>query len=218
MVFFVKYIYKLNILKRLELLVTKLTQPRSELFLSVSINEGLKQVVEISHQINLVALNAILVAKRAGTQSAGFKVVAMELRLFSQKMEESMARLSDMIFQLVHRIAALRKLEKNLRSLDITLHKLANDNPQMQATFADKQEAYQGLKSATDAEWESLEKEIRRSLNLCSAGAMLSHNARIEAAYGGTMLADMQQVAGRIEEMMHLAITHLKQLTYSART
>ena len=42
---------------------------------------------------------------------------------------------------------------------------------------------------------------------------MLSHNARIEAAYGGTMLADMQQVAGRIEEIMNLTISYLKQLT-----
>lgn len=189
----------------------------SALFLSVSINEGLKHVVDISHQINLVAMNAILVAKRAGTQSAGFKVVAMELRLFSQKMEDSMARLSQMIFQLVHRIAALRKLEKNLRSLELTMQKLASEDGQIKLAFVQKQEAYQRLKLATDAEWEGLEKEIRRSLNLCSAGAMLSHNARIEAAYGGSMLVDMQQVAGRIEEMMNLAIAHLKQLTYSSR-
>ena len=104
-------------------------QEASDLSKSVAINQGLKQVVDISHQINLVAMNAILVAKRAGTQSAGFKVVAMELRLFSQKMEESMAKLSLMIFQLVRRIAALRKLEKNLRSINATIHKNAMAAP-----------------------------------------------------------------------------------------
>lgn len=190
----------------------------SELFLSVSINEGLKQVVDISNQINLVAMNAILVAKRAGTQSAGFKVVAMELRVFSQKLEDSMASLSRMIFQLVHRIAALRKLEKNLRTIHSAIHKMANGKNQNHLAFTHKQEAYQQLKAATDTEWDSLEKEIRRSLNLCSAGAMLSHNARIEAAYGGSMLADMQQVAGRIEEIMNQAIFQLKQLTNSTRS
>ena len=41
---------------------------------------------------------------------------------------------------------------------------------------------------------------------------MLSHNARIEAAYGGSMLADMQQVANRIEEIMYQTIFSLKQL------
>lgn len=190
----------------------------SELSLSVSINEGLKQVVDISRQINLVAMNAILVAKRAGTQSAGFKVVAMELRMFSQKMEDSMARLSLMIFELVHRIAALRKLEKNLRSIHSTLDKMASGKTQIHEAFAHKQDAYQRLKLANDTEWDNLEKEIRRSLNLCSAGAMLSHNARIEAAYGGSMLADMQQVAGRIEEIMNQAIFHLKQLTQATRS
>ena len=98
----------------------------SDLSKSVAINQGLKQVVDISRQINLVAMNAILVAKRAGAQSAGFKVVAMELRIFRQKMEESMDKLSLMIFQLVRRIADLRKLEKNLRSITATMQKNAN--------------------------------------------------------------------------------------------
>jgi methyl-accepting chemotaxis protein len=190
----------------------------SDLSKSVAINQGLKQVVDISHQINLVAMNAILVAKRAGAQSAGFKVVAMELRIFSQKMEESMDKLSLMIFQLVHRIADLRKLEKNLRSITETMQKNANGTHQFEYAYTHKQSAYQELKDATDQEWQTLEKEIRRSLNLCSSGAMLSHNARIEAAYGGSMLADMQQVAGRIEEIMNQAIFHLKQLTKSTRS
>jgi methyl-accepting chemotaxis protein len=190
----------------------------SDLSKSVAINQGLKQVVDISRQINLVAMNAILVAKRAGAQSAGFKVVAMELRIFSQKMEESMDKLSLMIFQLVRRIADLRKLEKNLRSITATMQKNANGAHQFEYAYTHKQSAYQELKDATDLEWHTLENEIRRSLNLCSSGAMLSHNARIEAAYGGSMLADMQQVAGRIEEIMNQAIFHLKQLTKSTRS
>lgn len=189
----------------------------SDLSKSVAINQGLKHVVDISHQINLVAMNAILVAKRAGAQSAGFKVVAMELRLFSQKMEDSMAKLSSMIFQLVRRIAALRKLEKNLRSITVTIQKNAESAHQFGDAFTLKQDAYLQLQEATDQEWCTLEKEILRSLNLCSSGAMLTHNARIEAAYGGSMLTDMQQVAARIEDIMSQAIFHLKQLTMLTR-
>jgi hypothetical protein len=189
----------------------------SDLCLSVSINEGLKQVIEISHQINLVAMNAILVAKRAGTQSSGFKVVAMELRIFSQKMEDMMAQLGAMIFALVRKIAALRKLEKNLRAITTTMEKSSTSAAQFRTSYAHKQDNYLRLKQATDQEWETLSNEIRRSLNLCSSGAMLSHNARIEAAYGGSMLADMQQVAGRIEDIMNLAIHHLKQLTTTVK-
>ena len=189
------------------------SKPASDLALSVSINHGLKQVIEISHQINLVAMNAILVAKRAGQQSSGFKVVAMELRVFSQKMEEMMARLGEMIFRLVKRIADLRKLQKNLSLLSSAMKKSQCAADQLHASHALKSEQIEQLQVAVDQEWHGLETEVKRSLNLCSSGAMLSHNARIEAAYGGTMLADMQQVAGRIEEIMNLTISYLKQLT-----
>jgi hypothetical protein len=188
----------------------------SDLYLSVAINQGLRQVTEISHQINLVAMNAILVAKRAGEQSSGFRVVAMELRIFSQKMEDMMSQLEVMIFSLVRRIADLRKLEKNLRAIKATMTRGARAAEQFQESFEIKNAAYLQLKEATDQQWFKLQKEMRRSLNLCSSGAMLSHNARIEAAYGGTMLADMQQVAGRIEDIMNQAIFELKHLTTTA--
>jgi len=57
-----------------------------------------------------------------------------------------------------------------------------------------------------------LRSELKRSLSLCSAGAMLSHNARIEASYGGTMLKDMQQIANQIEFVLYNAINEMKQL------
>jgi hypothetical protein len=47
---------------------------------------------------------------------------------------------------------------------------------------------------------------------------MLSHNGRIEAAYGGAMLADMQQVATRIEEILNQTITTIKQLNITMLT
>jgi len=67
------------------------SERKINLNLAIAINENLKKVIEISNQINIVAMNAILIAKRAGQQSSGFRVVAMELRLFSQKIEEIMS-------------------------------------------------------------------------------------------------------------------------------
>jgi hypothetical protein len=179
---------------------------------AVSINESLRQVIEISTQINIVAMNALLVAKRAGHQSAGFRVVAMELRLFSQRIEEMMSHLGRLIFQLVRRTAELLKLDRNMRILRVTMSKSPEVEVRLEDDFRRKQIAYSETHSSAVADWEELEREIRRSLSLCSAGAMLSHNGRIEAVYGGSMLADMQQVADRIEDIMHLTISKLKQL------
>lgn len=185
---------------------------------AVSINESLKRVIEISSQINVVAMNAILIAKRAGPQSAGFRVVAMELRLFSNKIEEMMGFLGGLIFQLVHRIAELRKLEKRLSLLSNTMSKNGEAKEKLNASFLQRQTVYSEKHTIAQADWERLELEVHRSFALCSAGAMLSHNGRIEAAYGGTMLADMQQVAGRIEDIMAQTISTLKQLNTTLRS
>jgi hypothetical protein len=182
---------------------------------AVSINESLRQVIEISAQINIVAMNALLVAKRAGQQSAGFRVVAMELRLFSQRIDQMMAHLGRLIFQLVRRIAELLKLGRNMRILRAAMSKSPEIEARLEDNFRRKQIAYSETHSIAEADWDELEREIRRSLSLCSAGAMLSHNGRIEAAYGGSMLADMQQVADRIEDIMHQTISKLKQLNFT---
>jgi hypothetical protein len=186
--------------------------------LAVSINEGLKNVIAISSQINIVAMNAILVAKRAGQQSAGFRVVAMELRLFSQKIEERMAILGALIFQLVRSIAELQKMKKRLQLLNITMSKNAESKANLDKAFQQRESAYLEKYIVTKEDWFDLEKEIERSYSLCSAGAMLSHNGRIEAAYGGAMLADMQQVATRIEEILNQTITTIKQLNITMLT
>jgi len=78
----------------------------------------------------------------------------------------------------------------------------------MDMSFQQKKNGYDEKHLQASADWHKLETEIIRSLALCSSGAMLSHNARIEAAYGGSMLADMQQVANRIEEIMYQTIFH----------
>jgi hypothetical protein len=185
---------------------------------AVSINESLKQVIEISSQINIVAMNAILIAKRAGPQSAGFRIVAMELRLFSRKIEDLMGFLGGLIFQLVHRVAELRKLEKRLSLLSDTMSKNTVSEERLAHSFQQRHTVYIDKKALAQIDWEQLEKEIFRSLALCSAGSMLSHNGRIEAAYGGSMLADMQQVASRIEDIMTQVITTLKHLNTTLKS
>ena len=62
----------------------------TELSRVVKANEDIKKVIRISSGVNLVALNAMLVAKRSGERSRGFAVVSSELRVFSRKLEGAM--------------------------------------------------------------------------------------------------------------------------------
>ena len=52
----------------------------SELTCIVRVNEEIKSIVATAFRINLMALNAIFLAKRAGNAALGFGVLSNELR------------------------------------------------------------------------------------------------------------------------------------------
>lgn len=180
---------------------------------AVFINEILKKVIDIACQIDLVALNAVLIAKRAGSESAGFHVVALELRSFGQKIEHEMAVLEKLIQLNVLHIAALLKLKKNLSLLNLAM--LKNDQAKMllQERYAIAEKNLQKEVDVSHAAWDRLAREIRSALSLCRRGAVLSNNGRIEATYGKTMLEDMQYIVTRIDEIMNQAVNGLKSLS-----
>jgi hypothetical protein len=179
---------------------------------TVSIHESLKQVVEVSRQINVVALNALLVSKRAGSSSAGFRVVAIELRTFSDKVQTMMEGLARLIADLVRRAAQLSKLKRRLGLFERILSRSAGNVPTMQARWHQMQNDYGSLRASEQDDWRQMEQQILRSLSLCKSGAMLSHNSRIEAAYGRTLLGEMQQISSLIGEVMERAICQLQGL------
>ena len=182
---------------------------------AISINEILKQVIDTACRIDLVAVNAVLVAKRAGTQSAGFHVVALELRTFGLEVEKEMAILGKLIYRFVHRIAALLKLARNLRLLEATEQKSDQAHSLIHTRVESKRLVYQQTLIEAEADRHALAHEIRRALTLCRTGAMLSNNGRIEAAYGTSMLEEMRTIVVSIEEIMSQTVTGLKSLNHT---
>jgi len=186
-----------------------------DLINAVSINEILKNVIAIAGRLDLVAFNAVLVAKRAGKESVGFHVVASELRAFGKNIEAEMADLDGLIRNVVRRIVALRKSAKNLRLLELTASKNDQSKILLQDKLTEKSRAYQIAMENGESEWLALENEIRRALRLCRRGAMLSNNGRIEAAYGKAFHEEMNQVACVIDEIMGRVVGNLKMLSNS---
>ena len=121
--------------------------------LSVSINHGPKQVIDISHQINLVAMNAILVAKRAinpsGFQSCGDGVGGSQ----SEDGRNDVASWrNDLPF--AKRIADLRK-QRNVHLLGSAIKKFAAAAMQLEQSFQLKNEQYAHLSERVNQEWRS---------------------------------------------------------------
>lgn len=64
----------------------------------VHINEEIKSVVATAFKINLMAMNAIFLAKRAGQTALGFGVLSNELRRFATDLQKQMSLLREMTY------------------------------------------------------------------------------------------------------------------------
>lgn len=181
---------------------------------TVHINESMKRVLELARQINIVAINALLVSQHARKNAAGFRVVAIELRTFSQKIDDLMATLREMIFQLVGKTARVLKLTTRLRLLQATLARMESPSPELETRTRQIQADYQTTLKSGIEEWWQLASKVERSLVLCRSGKVLSHNGRIEASYGDASLPQLGQIAFDIDVVVNQAIEKLQDLHY----
>lgn len=178
----------------------------------VKANEDIKKVIRISSGVNLVALNAMLTAKRSGERSRGFAVVSSELRVFSRNLERAMTGLGALIFELVRGVAAMRKQHHERRHL-LNIH--AQQRPMreaMEPVLARMEERMRKTGEEVARGWGRLRLQLNRVLQLCETGGSLSRSAKIEAVYGGDMSATLKQVASQIDETMSEIFSTLKLL------
>lgn len=184
----------------------------SDLCRVVKANEDIKKVIRISSGVNLVALNAMLVAKRSGEKSRGFAVVSSELRVFSRKLEGAMTGLGALIFELVRDAAAMRKQYHERRHLLNILARGQQMRKLAEPALARMDERMHKTGEEIRRDWHKLGLQLNRVLQLCESGGSLSRSAKIEAVYGGDMSATLKQVANQIEETVNEIFSTLKLL------
>ena len=184
----------------------------SDLCRVVKANEDIKKVIRISSGVNLVALNAMLVAKRSGERSRGFAVVSSELRVFSRKLEGAMTGLGALIFELVRDAAAMRKQYHERRHLLNILARGQQMRKLAEPALARMDERMHKTGEKIGRDWHKLGLQLNRVLQLCESGGSLSRSAKIEAVYGGDMSATLKQVANQIEETVNEIFSTLKLL------
>lgn len=179
---------------------------------AVKANEDVKKVIRISSEVNLVAINAMLVAKRSGERSRGFGVVSSELRLFSRKLESAMARLGTLIFGLVRDASAMQKQSRGRRHLLNTMAQSGRVKELVEPMLMRKEDAVRKTGHIIETNWQTLQFHLARALQLCETGNALVRSAKIEAVYGGDMSMTLGQVATQIEEAVNEILATLKQL------
>lgn len=170
----------------------------NDLLLIVRINESIKSVVRLARKINILALNAILLSRRAGSVALGYTVISNELRLFSRELTLVMNKLtavSNDAVQVVSYQCRYNHINElmNATSLGIELpviqHQLLASDAKLGQMSRELQERYGHLKSVLiDADDNS------------RFGTVISRSLKIEATYCGAFAPHLTQIASEFGE------------------
>lgn len=188
--------------------------PALDLLRIVRINEEIKRVVAVAFRINIMALNAIFLAKRAGNAALGFGVLSNELRVFSKDLRERMMTLTRLIHELVAEVSVILQAAREDGIFQRTAAGLA-DATCLCAVLARREER----QAARNARIAALRRELRLAVDdasrLVELGGVLAKSAKIEAAYGAGFAGSLGQVSGEFDGVVEEIRTSLDNLRHS---
>jgi len=192
----------------------KAQQAGVDLLRIVRINEEIKAVVGVAFKINIMALNAIFLAKRAGTAARGFGVLSNELRVFSQDLRDGMAALTHHIHACVTEVSVVLQ---DIRHTAL-LRQAVEQSP---AACGRAVLAAREVENDRHAErLAHLRKQLRVALDdafrMVELGGVLAKSAKIEAAYGQSFAAPLAQVSGEFDGVVEEIRASLESLRRSA--
>jgi hypothetical protein len=166
----------------------------------VRTNEEIKSVVATAFKINLMAMNAIFLAKRAGQTALGFGVLSNELRRFAMDLQKQMTSLREMTYGSVATVTALVKQAR----LNRVLERARKESSGLGRSIIDEfmrshGQAYARHREQIAALNRRLSQMIADTAQLVELGSVLARSAKIEAAYGGSFSASLMQVSSDFE-------------------
>ncbi len=175
-----------------------------ELRRMVRINEGIKSVVSAAFKINLMAMNAIFLAKRAGQSALGFGVLSNELRSFAGDLQQQMAALREATSASVAAVTVLVKQSRVSRLLERAGVEAQGESKtliqELLQLRAETRLAGSNQQMATLNR--GLSHMIADTVQLVELGSVLARSAKIEAAYGGGFSVALMQVSSDFEKMI----------------
>jgi hypothetical protein len=185
----------------------------SDLRRIVRINEEIKTIVATAFRINLMALNAIFLAKRAGQAALGFGVLSNELRGFAVALGDNMNELRRMTFSSVVAVTAMVKRARLERILECTDRQ---SDGKAQALLATRNTPATNRRGCDADDMKTIQRELQQRLDdtarLIELGAILARSAKIEAAYGGTFSAPLTQVSTEFDSIIGLTLRSIDSL------
>ncbi len=177
------------------------TEAGQELRRIVRINEEIKSVVSTAFKINLMAMNAIFLAKRAGQSALGFGVLSNELRQFASDLQRQMGTLREATYGSVALVTMLLKQSRISRLLDRA--RAGAEGPGGRAIRELASRRAETLLAESHQQMAVLNRRLSHMITdtaqLVELGSVLARSAKIEAAYGGGFSTSLMQVSSDFE-------------------
>lgn len=177
------------------------------------INETIKDIVRISRQVNLAALNAMFLSRKGGSRTVGFASVTTEMRKFSHGLDNQMQRLADSLNQLIYALSLCKKAEHTQALMHIALEQsrqFLHDEVHLSINLRNEQKIMKIMHLVDEASL-SVFKELEKSSTICSVGENLAVLAKIESQSGGEYESGLMNVANTIENIIEKINLNLQQ-------
>lgn len=187
----------------------------TRLELTLVICEDIKLIIEIPFKTNLIAVNAMLITRRAGIKSRGFGIIALELRLLSGRLRKLMDEVSKVITLMIYDVVILCKTRRMMGYLQRA--QTGDQYAILDSAIARKQTIMDKLDQGVEEDLASLLTTLEDAYALCKSSEALSRNAKIEAAYGQDLSRELKLVAERIETTMDEITASLQSLIHNIR-
>lgn len=181
----------------------------------VRINEEIKAVVGVAFKINIMAMNAIFLAKRAGTAARGFGVLSNELRVFSQDLRTCMESLTTLIHGCVNEVSVVLQNNRHTRLLGEAAT-LSGNFPKAVAVLKNREQDNDRHQSQLSSLRNRLRLALDDAFRLVELGGVLAKSAKIEAAYGQSFAGALAQVSGEFDKIVEEIRVSLESLRRSA--
>lgn len=148
----------------------------------VNINEEIKAVVQAARRVDTLALNAIVLARQAGTAARGFGEISVQLREYSTSLRTSMQRLTLRTGGMVGAVAGLLKRARTGAILQRAAQ--GSCGPVLRPACVRAEEQVRLDDAALAQRQRELLLDLDEANRLAELGRVLARNARVEAAHG----------------------------------
>ncbi len=165
----------------------------NDLAMIVKINEDIKAVVQLARNINLLALNAIILSRKAGDVALGFCVISDELRLFSKTLTKTMQALMQLSYASVQTVSLHQRHLRMNKLMALASQQIESTTHCVNLHHNIEREAQ--LRKNTLETYEGLQNYLSEAEEASRFGSVIARSLKIEATYGGSFSHLLAQIS-----------------------